>query len=173
MVFDDIQLVNIVSAAVLAFVSCSQGESSKSRLAIDDPTAELPARFKSQEPVSNLISAQPPVSRIPAGELKDVTALVWGPATTFAVTSRASGSERRCIVRRSAGESRSSPGERHTRILLSKGFYLFRYEQNFDITTASPTKSVYCPPRMSTRSWPSWKRTVTTTALAPTVSSPG
>ena len=124
--------VGVVCAAVLLFVSCSQGESGKSNLSLVDPTEELPARFKSQEPVPKPDFST--ASQAPAFQqaIKEAAALLG--AQPQPLRSQAEDEEV------SGGVSFDVPHNKVEAVLrqahtdlLSKGLYLFRYEQNFDI----------------------------------------
>ena len=127
-----VQLVGVACAAILLFVSCSQGASSKSNLALVDPTEELPARFKSQEPVPKPDFST--ASQSPAFQqaIKEAAALLGGqprPLRSQAEDEEVSGG-----VSFDVPHNKVEAGLRQAHTdLLSKGFYLFRYEQNFDI----------------------------------------
>jgi hypothetical protein len=129
-----LRLVAIVFAAVLLFVSCSGRNPDEADAAgPDDPTASLPARFKVQEAVPKpdfSVAAQSPDFR---QAIKDAVSILetepkklYSPAENEEVKG---------------GVSFSVPKKKAEAVLrkvhtdfLARGFYIFRYEQNLDLT---------------------------------------
>src|SRR5262245_41288279 len=121
-----VHFLSVVFAAVMIFVSCGPGTSSESHLALDDPTNELPARFKSQGPVPKPDFST--ASRSPAFQqaIKDASALFG--VQPQPLVSEAQGEE---VI---GGVSFDVPQKKLEAVLqrahtdfLSRGFYLFRY----------------------------------------------
>jgi hypothetical protein len=118
-----------IATLTLLTVSCSKPVSETAE-AYTDPTDALPARFKTQEPV-----AKP-----------DFSAAAQKPEFQQAITDAAALLEAEPLPMRSIGEDEEIPGgvsfevprkkvdailrKAHT-AFLAKGFYLFRYEQNY------------------------------------------
>ena len=125
-------VVVITLVVVLICVSCGRGKSSESVLAMSDPTDGLPGRFKSQEPVSKPDFSTASQSAAFQQAIRDATALLGGKPeplrseaqneeVTGGVSFDVSKNKVEAILRKAHAD------------FLSRGFYLFRYQQNFDI----------------------------------------
>jgi hypothetical protein len=123
--------IGLVFAATLLFVSCARN-SGASETALSDPTEGLPERFKTQEAVTK----------------PDFSAAAESPAFQQAIqdASRLFGSQPQPLRSPAEDEevkgavSFDVPKKKVEAILrkthedfLARGFYLFRYEQNFDL----------------------------------------
>jgi hypothetical protein len=127
-----IQLATVALAAALALASCGNRVSGESDAAWTDPTEGLPAKFKTQDPVAKpdfSEAAQSPAFR---QAINDAAALLG--ATPEPLRSEAENEEVK------GGVSFAVPKEKVEAVLrqahtdfLARGFYLYRYEQNFAI----------------------------------------
>jgi hypothetical protein len=127
-----IRHISVVFAALVLFVSCSSRNPVESDAAWTDPTEDLPARFKVQEAVPK----------------PDFSAAAQSPAFQQAVQDAAAMFEAQPQPLRSPAEGDEVQGgvsfdlskdklegvlrKAHTDF-LAKGFYIFRYEQNFTL----------------------------------------
>ena len=118
-------------AAVLVFAGCGKQDSSDSGTAAD-PTDQLPARFKTQEPVPKPDFSEAASSPVFQQAIKDAAALLGSQPQSL--HSQAEDEEIK------GGVSFNVPEKKIEAILLkthtsflAKGFYLFRYDQNFGI----------------------------------------
>lgn len=123
----------VMFAAALILVSCRSGSSgAESNAALTDPADGLPARFKTQEPVAKpdfSAAAQSPEFE---QAIKDASALLGSqprPLRTESESEDVAG-----------GVSFEVPQRKVEAVLrrahtdfLARGFYLFRYDQNFDL----------------------------------------
>lgn len=122
----------ICLAAVVAFAGCKKSDSSSSDLEMTDPTEQLPEKYKTQEPVPKPDFSEAAKSPAFQQAIKDAAALLGSqpqPLQSPAEDEPVNG-----------GVSFNVPENRLERILrkahtdyLSRGFYLFRYDQNFGI----------------------------------------
>jgi hypothetical protein len=121
-----------VLVSALVFVSCGEWSSGVSNAPLTDPTAALPARFKSQQPVPKPDFTVPAQSPEFQQAIKDAVALLGSqpqPLRSEAENEEVKG-----------GVSFDVPQDKLEAVLrtahtdfLAKGFYLFRYSQNFKI----------------------------------------
>jgi Domain of unknown function (DUF4253) len=125
-------LVSVVLAAALLLVSCGERGSGGPDALLTDPTEGLPARFKTQQPVPKpdfSVAAQAPAFQ---QAIKDATALLG--AQPQPLHSEGENEEVQ------GGVSFDVPSKKVEALLLkahtdflSRGFYLFRYDENFNI----------------------------------------
>jgi hypothetical protein len=127
-----IQLVSVVFAVALVCVSCTNRKPGESDAALSDPTEGLPARFKVQEPVPKPDFTE--AAQSPAFQQAIKDAAVIFEAQPQALRSQA---ENEAVK---GGVSFDVPKQKVEAVLrqahtdfLARGFYLFRYEQNFDL----------------------------------------
>jgi Domain of unknown function (DUF4253) len=127
-----IPLVSAVLVSAFVFVSCGEWSSGVSNAPLTDPTAALPARFKAQQPVPKPDFTVPAQSPEFQQAIKDAAALLGSqpqPLRSEAENEEVKG-----------GVSFDVPQDKLEAVLrtahtdfLAKGFYLFRYSQNFKI----------------------------------------
>jgi hypothetical protein len=117
-----ILLAGAAFAAALFFAGCGW----------QDPTAQLPARFKTQEPVPKPDFSDAAKSPAFQQAIKDAAALLGAPPQPL--YSEAEGDEIEGGVSFDVPEKKIEAVLRpaHTNF-LARGFYLFRYDQNFGI----------------------------------------
>lgn len=136
--------VSLVLAAAAALSSCDKATSG-AKAALVDPTEELPARFKAQEPVPKPDFSDAAQSPAFQQAIKDAAALLG--AVPQPLRSQLENEE---VL---GGVSFDVAQEKAEALLLkahadflSKGFYLFRYDQHFNIR-GKPDKIGLLPTR--------------------------
>jgi Domain of unknown function (DUF4253) len=125
-------LVSVVLAVALASVSCGGRGAGISGVLPINPTEGLPAKFKSQEPVPKPDFSVPAESPAFQQAIKDATTLLGAqpqPLRTEGENDEVKGGVSFDVPRKKAEALLLNA---HTDF-LSRGFYLFRYDENFDI----------------------------------------
>jgi hypothetical protein len=127
-----IRRVGAMFAAVLILASCGEGIPTTSDAVINDPTESLPERFKAQKPVPKPDFTEAAQSAAYQQAIRDAVALLGSqpqPLRTEAENELVTG-----------GVSFDVPQDKVEAVLrkahtdfLARGFYLFRYDQNFKI----------------------------------------
>jgi hypothetical protein len=125
-------LLGVAFAASLMLSACSRQSSSESAAALADPTENLPARFKTQEPAAKPDFSEAAKSPAFQQAIKEATALLGAqpqPLRSLGENDELTG-----------GVSFNVPQKKIEAILrkahadfLAKGSYLFRYDQNYNI----------------------------------------
>ena len=127
-----IHSIRIAFVAAMALAACARHDSGESRAAYTDPTEGLPARFKVQDPVPKpdfSVAAQAPAFQ---KAIKDAAALL--EAQPQPLRSEAENEELAGGVSFDVSKTKIEAVLRKAHSdFLAKGFYLFRYQQNFDI----------------------------------------
>jgi hypothetical protein len=127
-----ILLVSLVVATALGSLSCSERTANVSDAVISDPTEALPAKFKAHEPVAKpdfSAAAQSPAFQ---QAIKDAAALLGSQPQPL--RSIAEGVEVKGGVSFNVSQDKVEAALRNAhKDFLARGFYLFRYEQNFKI----------------------------------------
>lgn len=122
-------LACIVLTLVVALAGCKQGDSNGQG---KDPTADLPAKFKSQELVPKPDFGE--AAKVPAFQqaIKEAAALLGAPPQPL--RSQAEDEQVKGGVSFGVSQKKIEPIllRAHTNF-LAKGFYLFRYDQGFGI----------------------------------------
>src|SRR6185436_5896781 len=124
------RLFCVAFIATLMFSACSKQSSSESDTALADPTEKLPAKFKTQEPVAKPDFSQAAKSPAFQQAIQEAVALLGSQPQPL--RSQSENDEL------TGGVSFNVPQKKIEAILrkahtdfLAKGFYLFRYDQNF------------------------------------------
>jgi hypothetical protein len=125
--------VLVAIAAVVLFAGCNKPSSQESSDIDSDPTEKLPARYKTQEEVPKPDFKEAAKSPAFQEAIKEASALFGAKPQPLISVGEG--------VEVAGGVSFDVPGKKIESMLLEthrrfleKGFYLFRYEQNFNLS---------------------------------------